>query len=171
MGTGVLNFSWFGENQQVQKPHLEIEGKEQQDQWSDGAKAEVAMNYFTESFQSSNPKPYDPAFENFIPKVSDAMNATLMRRVSNDEVKEALFSINADSAPGPDGMTGTSFQKYWGIIGGQVTKEIQEVFETEVMPKEWNLTYLCLIPKIPNPEHMTDMRPISLCSVLYKTVA
>ncbi|CAN7044661.1 unnamed protein product [Brassica rapa subsp. trilocularis] len=152
--------------------HISIlKDKNNQDQWSDGAKAEVAVTYFTDLFRSSNPKPYGPAFVSFAPKVSAEMNVTLMRRVSNEEVKEALFSINADSAPGPDGMTGIFFQKYWGIIGDQVTKEIQEVFQSGVMPKEWNFTYLCLIPKIPNPEQMNDLRPISLCSVLYKTVA
>ncbi|XP_018514383.1 uncharacterized protein LOC108871860 [Brassica rapa] len=99
------------------------------------------------------------------------MNSSLIRKVSKEEVRDAIFSINGDSAPGPDEMTGAFFQKYWDIIGDQVSKEIQEVFETGVMPKEWNLTYLCLIPKIPSPENMTDLRPISLCSILYKAVS
>lgn len=129
------------------------------------------MEYFTDLFTSSNPKSYEPAFVSFTPKVSAAMNLNLTRRVSKEEITEAIFSINADSAPGPDGMTGAFFQKYWGIIGDQVTKEIKEVFESGLMPKEWNFTYLCLIPKIPNPEEMTDLRPISLCSVLYKAVS
>lgn len=150
---------------------MKLKNKVDQEQWSDGAKAEVAIEYFTELFKSSNPSSYDPAFESFSPKVSEVMNSNLVGRVSKDEIREAVFSINADSAPGPDGMTGAFFHKYWDIIGDQVTKEIQKVFETGVTPKEWNLTYLCLIPKVPNPEHMTDLRPISLCSVLYKTVS
>lgn len=40
-----------------------------------------------------------------------------------------------------------------------------------MMPKEWNLTYLCLLPKVSGLENMTYLRPISLCSILYKSVA
>lgn len=148
-----------------------LKDKNNQDQWSDGAKAEVVVDYFTKLFKSSNPRPYDPAFESFPPKVTSTMNLSLVKSVSKEEVREAIFSINGDSAPGPDGMTRAFFQKYWGIVGDQVTKEIQEVFETGVMSTDWNLTYLCLLPKVPNPEIMSDLRPINLCSVLYKTVS
>ena len=68
-------------------------------------------------------------------------------------------------------MTGEFFQKFWSTIGEEVTKEIQEVFVKGRIPDDWNFTYLCLLPKIPNPDNMSDLRPISLCSVLYKTVS
>lgn len=145
-----------------------LKDKNNHDQWSDGAKAEVAVEYFSDLFRSSNPSSFDPVFESFTPKVTEEMNASLVRRVSKEEIREALFSINADSAPGPDGMKGAFFQKYWGLIGEQVTKEIQEVFESGVMPKEWNLTYLCLLPKTPHPEHMTDLRPIRRNEVVFE---
>ncbi|XP_013594922.1 PREDICTED: uncharacterized protein LOC106303118 [Brassica oleracea var. oleracea] len=68
-------------------------------------------------------------------------------------------------------MSGLYFQKYWDVVGDDITKEIQGVFETGSLPADWNYTYLCFLPKIPDPELMTDLRPISLCSVLYKTVS
>lgn len=150
---------------------LKLKDKEGQVQWTDEAKAEIAIDYFNELFRSSNTNAYDPVFQDFVPRVSSAMNADLMRVVSHEEVKDAIFSINADSAPGPDGMTGAFFQNYWDIIGEQVTNEIREVFVQGVLPQEWNLTYLCLLPKIPNPENMPDLRPISLYSILYTVVS
>lgn len=52
-----------------------------------------------------------------------------------------------------------------------MTQEISEVFRNGSLPADCNFTYLCLIVKIPNPGNTTDLRPISLCSVLYKIVS
>ena len=80
--------------------------------WSEGAKAEVAIEYFSNLFRLSNPRPYSSVLESMIPKVSESMNEALTKVVSKEEVREAIFSIDPDSAPGPDGMTGHFFQRY-----------------------------------------------------------
>lgn len=44
-------------------------------------------------------------------------------------------------------------------------------FVSGEFPAKWNYTQLCLLPKIVDPVRMSDLRPIGLCSVMYKIVA
>lgn len=89
--------------------------------FSESAKGEVASNYFSDLFKSTNPTDFKDLFDGFIPSVSPRMNEYLIKEVSRAEVRDAVFAINAASAPGPDGMTGMFFQSNWDIVGAQVT--------------------------------------------------
>ena len=47
---------------------------------------------------------------------------SLNRRITQEEIKNAIFSINDSKALGPDGFTSLFFKKAWSIVGNDVTE-------------------------------------------------
>lgn len=102
--------------------------------------------------------------------LTEAQNEVLTAPVNGEEVHTALFSMNPDKAPGPDGFTPAFYQKCWSVVGEDVIAAVQQVWQTETIPEKVNDTVLVLIPKKTNPVVMGDLRPIALCNVLYKII-
>ncbi|KAL0295233.1 UNVERIFIED_CONTAM: hypothetical protein Sangu_3203000 [Sesamum angustifolium] len=84
--------------------------------------------------------------------------------VTQTEIKEAMFDIDEDSAPGPDGYTSGFFKSAWLVVGADICEAVQEFFRSGKLLKQLNATLLVLIPKV------SDYRPIACCNVLYKTI-
>ncbi|KAL6195800.1 hypothetical protein ACLB2K_031418 [Fragaria x ananassa] len=101
------------------------------------------------------------------PCVTREMNEQLCS-YSQDEIWSALFQMYPTKSPGPDGMPPLFFQHYWDTIGEDVTVAVQNFLQSGQLLREINFTHICLIPKVPNLEHMSDLRPIALCNVIYK---
>ena len=89
---------------------------------------------------------------------------------SDKEIADALFQIGPLKAPGPDGFPAHFFQRNWEVMREQVIAG-KEFFRTGTMPEGVNDTTIVLIPKVDNPERVSEFRPISLCNVIYKVVA
>ena len=79
--------------------------------------------------------------------------------------------MHPDKSPGPDGMNPSFFQKHWDIVGASVVDSCLMFLNEGFLPNGINDTLICLIPKKNNPEKMGDLRPISLCNVIYKVVS
>lgn len=132
---------------------------------------EVASNYFLNLFQSTLGTRMEELLQHVQPRVTDEMNESLCKPFSNEEVMAALDGIGDLKAPGPDGMHSIFYKKFWDVVGGKVTEEVLHVLNGGPMPDNWNDTCVVLIPKINNPEGMKDLRPISLCNVVYKVIS
>lgn len=104
-------------------------------------------------------------------KVTTEMNQTLIAPPTPLEVKEALFSIHPDKAPGLDGFSASFYHSFWDIIGEDITKDILAFFATGSLDPRQNETHVRLIPKIVGPRKVTEYRPIALCNTHYKIVA
>lgn len=56
--------------------------------------------------------------------VTLVMNSTLLQDYTAEEVKHALFQMHPSKSPSPDDMSPFFFQKYWHIMGQDVTKAV-----------------------------------------------
>jgi len=79
--------------------------------------------------------------------------------------------MSAFKAFGPDGCQAFFYQKYWDLIGNQLIHMALRALEGHSLPKEINDTFLVLIPKVENPQCVSQLRPIGLCNVAYKVIS
>ncbi|GKE20237.1 RNA-directed DNA polymerase, eukaryota, reverse transcriptase zinc-binding domain protein [Tanacetum coccineum] len=112
--------------------------------------------------------PISALFKN---KLSMEEASFMVRGVTNKEIKEAMFQIDGNKAPGPDGFTSHFFKKAWDIVGGDICSVIKEFFTNGKLLKEINSTLISLVPKIQTPSKVTDFRPIACCNVIYKCIS
>lgn len=64
-----------------------------------------------------------------------------------------------------------SIKKNWPLLGDDLVREVLVAVNSGVIPEGWNVTTIVLIPKVENPEKISQFRPISLCDVVYKVIS
>ena len=104
-------------------------------------------------------------------RVTQNMNEVLLEPFTGEEIWDALESIGDLKAPGADGMPSIFYKKFWALVGERVKQEVLAVLNGGPMPEGWNDTIVVLIPKNNSPQMLKDLRPISLCNVLYKLIS
>ncbi|KAK9705545.1 hypothetical protein RND81_07G065200 [Saponaria officinalis] len=96
---------------------------------------------------------------------------SLVGPILDSEISAALSSIKPDKSPGPDGFSSAFFSSAWDIVGADFRDCVRSFFRTGHMAKQANSTLLTLIPKKKVSLSVTDFRPISCCTVLYKVIS
>lgn len=99
-----------------------------------------------------------------------AMNEVLncvQQRVTA-EMNAELEEMGDLKALGAHGFPAIFYKKFWNLIGDRVKTEVLQVLNGANMPPGWNDTIVVLKPKVKSPDKLKDLRPISLCTVLYK---
>ena len=89
-------------------------------------------------------------------KVTPHMNESLTHPYIADEVRLALFQMHPSKSPRLDGMSHFFFQKYWHIVGNDVTEAILFVLRSAHMLKKMNHTHIVLIPKKKDPKYLAN---------------
>ena len=103
--------------------------------------------------------------------VTDNINSMLTMLPSMEEIRNAVFNMNKEGAPGPDGFGAIFFQTFWDIVKIDVKNAVLEFFVNSWMMPNYNASTLILIPKTPNADTVSQYRPIALANFKYKIIS
>lgn len=90
---------------------------------------------------------------------------------SDLEIQQTLRSMPRNKAPGPDGFPMEFYIEAWEVVGTDLVAAVKDFFISGIMPQCFNATAIALIPKVPGADSLTEFRPVSLCTTVYKIIA
>lgn len=98
------------------------------------------------------------------------MNSKPTKEISPEEVKRALFLLNPDKAPGPDGMTAIFYQRFWDLTEPDLIKVVQNFHYSSFFNKRLYETNICLIPNVGVGSRTISSDPPVDCHVGLKSI-
>ena len=131
----------------------------------------IAEEYYTNLFTTTWPGNIDRVLEAVDKVVTQDMVHSLTQLYTEEEVRVALFSMHPSKSLGLDGISIFFFQKYWHIVGHNVTLAVLYVLHSGRCLKKMNFTHIVLIPKKNDPQYITEFRPISLSNVVSQIIS
>eukprot|EP00253_Pinus_taeda_P033369 PITA_33369 len=104
-----------------------------------------------------------------LPKgISQEVNDSLNREITEEEIRKAIWTLQPDKSPGPDGFPINFYRDHWQLIRKYLLKILRGIQRKGKMGGFTNSTFLALIPKENRPTSFSRFRPISLCNSSYK---
>lgn len=172
--SGDQNTRFFHGSTTERKRKNFIKGlRDEQGVWQEDEEVFSALltEFYSNLFTSSNPHDLDCILDGVQTVVTVEMRVKLDKPYTSEEVGEAIREMAPLKTPRPDGMPPLFFQTYWTNVGMDVTQAVLSCLNSGSILKSINHTFITLIPKVNNPEKVSDFRPISLCNVIYKIIS
>ncbi|XP_026451823.1 uncharacterized protein LOC113352188 [Papaver somniferum] len=129
--------------------------------------ANVLIDYFSKKFEYQNVQINDSIFDGVPYIITEDDNLFLEGIPDADEIKRAVFVLNQDGAPGPDGFTGFFYKASWDIINNNLVDAIQFCWQNIMIPSGMNSNFLVLILKIKGAKNAKCFRPIGLSNFFF----
>ena len=82
-----------------------------------------------------------------IPQINEDENKMLIDEFTEREVREAIFQMKHNKAPGPDGFPVEFYQVFWSLIKDDLMAMFREFHLGNLPLFNLNFGTICLIPK------------------------
>ncbi|GJQ95360.1 RNA-directed DNA polymerase, eukaryota [Tanacetum coccineum] len=84
----------------------------------------------------------------FYKSLNEHQNSYLVSLITESEIKDAIWDCGSDKSPVPDGFTFAFYKKFWDTIKEDVVGSVQHFFNTGILPRGCNTSFISLIPKV-----------------------
>ena len=151
---GDKNTTYFHQKASQRKHYNAISGLfDDNNIWRDKEEdlEELVSSYLSTLFSTESTTNLEQALEGLGTPVTEEMNTMLNTEPTSEEIKNALFQMHPNKAPGPDGMHALFFQKFWHIVGNDIIVFVRNWWRGSVGLKEVNKTCVVLISECAHP--------------------
>lgn len=129
------------------------------------------ISFYKNLFASSNSCLDNALIDKVIPDlVSREDNCILTNIPTMDEVRKAVFAMDGESVPGPDGFGGAFYHAFWDVIDVDVFNSTLQIFLNDWILDNLNSSIVVLIPKFVGDDKIENFRPIALANFQFKTI-
>ena len=132
----------------------------------DKDKANLLNSFFATCFNTSHPPLSDDNLNDYC-NSSERPDDLLCTR---EEVEHLLLNLDVSKASGPDGISATMLKHTATSIAPSVTALFNLSIQSGQVPAEWKKSRVVPIPKSSDQASPSSYRPISLLSILSKTL-
>jgi hypothetical protein len=101
-------------------------------------------------------------------KLSEANSLCLIKAFSMEEIKQAIFDMKQEAAPGPNGYGASFLQHFWESIKDNYHRMFVDFYNGDLDIKRLNYGVITLVPKVKDAITIKQYRPICLLNVDYK---
>lgn len=103
-----------------------------------------------------------------IPQVTNEENEFLTAPFSEDEIRGAVFEMEHNKAPGPDGFPAEFYQNFWEVIKDDLMNLFRDFHVGDLPLFSLNFGIITLLPKVHEANRIQQYRPICLLNVSFK---
>ena len=147
---GDRNTKFFHQRASQRRRKNTIEGmNDNSGRWCTDTRAiaGIVEEYYKNLFTASNNLNMDDVLASMDRVVTREMVRNLVRPYTTEEVRTAFFQMHPSKAPGLDGVSPFFFQRFWHIVGHDVTEAVLSCLHSRRYLHKMNYTHIVLIPK------------------------
>ena len=101
-------------------------------------------------------------------RINNEEAENLLKEFSEKEIKNAVFSMEHNKAPGPDGFNIEFYQHFWYLIKDDLNKMFNDFHRGQLNIARLNYGIVTLVPKCKDARQIQKFRPICLLNVSFK---